>query len=80
MHRQTSQPTKQLMTRLGLTGNTHIIYEHFLFCYTKIKSGRREYYSKAHRVPYWICHVGFMPKANQIGSVNGLDGFDPFRY
>jgi hypothetical protein len=43
MHRQTSQPTKQLMTRLAPSGNTHIIHGHLLFCYTKIKSGRREY-------------------------------------
>jgi hypothetical protein len=43
MHRQTSQLTKQLMTRLALSRNTHIIHEHLLFCYTKIKSGRREY-------------------------------------
>jgi hypothetical protein len=31
MHRQTSQSTKQLMTRLTLTRNTHIIHEHLLF-------------------------------------------------
>jgi hypothetical protein len=55
MHRQTSQPTKQLMIRLALPGNTHIIHGHLLFCYMKIKSGRREYVCGANGD--WAHHI-----------------------
>jgi hypothetical protein len=41
------------MTRLTLTGNTHIIYGHLFFCYTKIKSGRREYSVTHAHGPAW---------------------------
>jgi hypothetical protein len=77
MHRQMSQPTKQLMTRLALTGNTHIIHGHFLFCYTKIKSGRREYKACMHAciekriggAPNWIFYMYSPVKECRFGLV-----------